>query len=342
MREARFSEGAVLMIPKVCNKCAIEKHKTMIPYNNTGALKDCKCMRTLSVFFVLLNVITLVGPVLGVVLAYQDNLKGMVIPPQVENMVSGSMLTGGKFELPRFVSATPDVAGRMVTLVFEFTNPFNYDLMVKSISADVECCQHGFTLGQASLIEPTKIPAGATVELTIRCDWTKEAENHFNAEHSGATNIDANVVGLSINVNDITIESDEKYPVCVPKTGSTMLPQFVSATPDVSGQTVTIVLSYTNPFDYDLMIDSISADIECSLHGFTLGHASLVQPTNIAAGATSDVVIRCDWTQAAVDHFHAEHAGATSLAAKVMNVTIKVNGITVQSDQAYPIDVPIS
>jgi hypothetical protein len=26
----------------------------------------------------------------------------------------------------------------------------------------------------------------------------------------------------------------------------------------------------------------------------------------------------------------------------VVNVTIEVNGVTVQSDQAYPIDVPIS
>jgi hypothetical protein len=326
----------------MCNKCAIEKHKTRTPYNTTGALKDGECMRVLSVFFILLNVITLVGPVLGVVLAYQDNLKGMVIPPQVENMMSGSLFTGGKFELPRFVSATPDLAGRTVTLVFEFTNPFNYDLMVKSISADVECSMHGFTLGHASLIEPTNISAGATVELTIRCDWTEEAENHFNAEHPGATNIDAKVVELAINVNDITIESDEKYSVCVPKAGSSVLPQFVSATPDVSGRTVTIILSYTNPFDYALMIDSISADIECSLHGFTLGHASLVQPTNIAAGATAEVVVRCDWTQAAVDHFHAEHAGATRLAAEVVGVTIEVNGITVQSDETYPIDVPIS
>jgi hypothetical protein len=275
-----------------------------------------------------------------VVLAYQDNLKGMVITPQVENMMSGgSFFTGGKIELPQFVSATPDLAGRTVTLVFEFTNPFNYDLMVKSISADVECSLHGFTLGHASLVEPTNIPAGATVELTIRC------ENHFSTEHAGATNIDARVVGLAINVNDITIESDEEYSIPsipVPKAGSMVLPQFVSATPDVSGRTVTIVLNYTNPFDYDLMIDSISADIECSLHGFTLGHASLVEPTNIPAGATSAVIIQCDWTQEAVDHFHAEHAGATRLAAKVVNVTIEVNGIAVQSDQAYPIDVPIS
>jgi len=324
-------------------------------------------MRVLGVFFVLLNVITLVGPVLGVVLAYQDNLKAMVIPPQVENMMSGSLFTGGKVELPRFVSATPDLAGRTVTLVFEFTNPFNYDLMVKSISADVECSLHGFTLGHASLVQPTNISAGATAKLTIRCEWTEEAENHFQTEHPGATNIDANVVRLAINVNDITIESDEKYPISVPKAGSTVLPQFVSATPDVAGRTVTIVLSYTtvlpqfvsatpdvagrtvtivlsytNPFDYDLMIDSISADIECSLHGFTLGHASLVQPTNIAAGATAEVVIQCDWTQAAVDHFHAEHTGATRLAAKVVNIEIKVNGVTIQVDQAYPIDVPIS
>jgi hypothetical protein len=300
-------------------------------------------MRVLGVFFVLLNVITLVGPVLGVVLAYQDNLKGMVIPPQVENMMSGgSFFTGGKIELPQFVSATPDLAGRTVTLVFEFTNPFNYDLMVKSISADIECSLHGFTLGHASLVEPTNIPAGATSELIIRCTWTEEAEAHFRTEHPSATNIDAKVVGLIINVNDITIQSNEEYLINVPTAGPLELPQFVSATSDVTGRTVTIVLNYTNPFDYDLMIDSISADIECSLHGFTLGHASLVEPTNIPAGATSEVIIQCDWTQEAVDHFHAEHTGATRLAAKVVNVTIEVNGITVQSDQAYPVDVPIS
>ena len=299
-------------------------------------------MRVLSVFFVLLNVITLVGPVLGVVLAYQDNLKGMVIPPQVENMVSGSMLTGGKFELPQFVSATPDLAGRTITLVFEFTNPFNYDLMVKSISANIECSLHGFTLGNASLVQPTKIPAGETVELIILASWTEEAETHFQTAHPGATNIDAKVVGLKVNVNDITVESDEEYLISVPTGGPLDLPEFVSATPDVEGRTVTIALNYANPFDYDLMIDSISADIKCSLHNFPLGHASLVEPTNIPAGATSELSIRCDWTEEAVNHFHAEHPGATTLAAKVVNISINVNGITVHSDQAYPIDVPTS
>jgi hypothetical protein len=306
-----------------------------------GALKDGAYVRLLKMFLILLNVIMLVGPVLGVVLVYQNNLKGMVITPQVENIMSdGSFM--GKIELPQFVSATPDLAGRTVTLVFKFTNPFNYDLMVKSISANIECSLHGFVLGNASLVQPTNIPAGATVELSILASWTEEAEAHFNAEHPGATNIDANVVGLKINVNDITVESDEAYPISVPTGGPIDLPQFVSATPDVEGHTVTIVLNYANPFDYDLMIDSISADIECSLHGFTLGHATLVEPVNIPAGAASEVTVRCDWTDAAVDHFHTEHTGASHIAAKVVNISIDVNGITVQSDQAYPIDVPIS
>jgi hypothetical protein len=173
-------------------------------------------MRTLGAFFVLLNIITLVGPVLGVVLAYQDNLKGMVIPPQVESMMSGSLFTGGKIELPRFVSATPDLAGRTVTLVFEFTNPFNYDLMVKSISADVECSLHGFTLGHASLVEPTNIAAGATSEVVIRCDWTQEAVDHFHAEHAGATRLAAKVVNVTIEVNGVTVQSDQAYPIDVP------------------------------------------------------------------------------------------------------------------------------
>ena len=298
-------------------------------------------MRVLKVFLILLNVIMLVGPVLGVVLVYQNNLKGMVITPQIENIMSGNSFMG-KMKLPQFVSATPDLDGKKVTLVFKFTNPFNYDLMVKSISANIECSSHGFVLGNASLVQPTNIPAGETVELSILASWTEEAEEHFTAEHSGATNIDAKVVGLKINVNDITVESNEEYLINVPTGGPLELPQFVSATPDSESRTVTLVLKYTNSFDYDLMINSISADIECSLHSFTIGNASLVEPTNIPAGAASEVTILCQWTQEAVDHFHAEHPGATTLAAKVVNITIDVNGITVQSDQAYPVDVPIS
>ncbi len=180
------------------------------------ALKDCECMRILGVFLVLFNIITLVGPVLGVVLAYHDNLKGVVIPPQVESMMSGSLFTGGKIALPRFVGATPDLAGETVTLAFEFTNPFTYDLMVKSISADVECGMHRFTLGHASLVEPTNIPAGATVELSMCCDWTQKAVDHFHAEHTGATRLDAKLVNITIEVSGITIQSDQEYPIDVP------------------------------------------------------------------------------------------------------------------------------
>jgi hypothetical protein len=298
-------------------------------------------MQVLKLFLIMLNVVMLVGPVLGVILVYQNNLEGMVITPQIENVMSGGGFMG-KIKLPQFVSATPDLGGRSVTLVFKFTNPFNYDLMVKSISADIECSEHGFPLGNASLAQPTDIPAGATVELSILASWTKEAEEHFNVEHSGATNIDAKVVNLKINVNDISIESDEAYPISVPTGGPMELPQFVSATPDIEGHTVTIVLNYANPFDYDLEINSISADVKCSLHDFTLGHATLVEAVNIPAGAYSQVTIRCDWTDAAVDHFHTEHPSASHIAAQVVNIAIDVNGITVQSDQAYPIDVPIS
>lgn len=310
-------------------------------HNVTNCSKGGAYVRVLRVFLILLNVIMLVGPVLGVILVYQNDLKGMVVTPQVENIMSGGSFMG-EMKLPQFVSATPDLDGRTVTLAFKFTNPFDYDLMVKSISADIECSTHGFVLGSASLVEATYIPAGATVELHILASWTEAAEAHFNSEHLGATSIDAKVVNLKINVNDITVESDGAYPISVPTGGPIELPEFVSATPDVEEHTVTVVLNYANNFDYDLMINSISADIECSLHGFTLGHATLVSPINIPAGAVSEVTIRCDWTNAAVDHFHTEHSGASHIAAKVVNISIDVNGITVQSDQAYPIDVPIS
>ena len=199
-------------------------------------------MNILGALLVILNVVTIVGPIGGVALVYQNNLQEMVITPQIRQIMNGGggtplngagLFTGEALQLPQFVSASADPAARSVTIILNFSNPFKYDLNMKSISADIVCSAHSFNLGHASLAQPTILARKQTSEITIICQWTLEAENHFLASHSGSSGVDVDVTGLTINVNDITIQSNEPYHIPnLPINANIAPPTYVSSEPD--------------------------------------------------------------------------------------------------------------
>jgi hypothetical protein len=312
-------------------------------------------MNVFGAILAILNVVMILGPVAGVAVIYRDNLQQTVITPQIQDLITasgGNALSGGSmnlfsgqgFALPQFVSATADVAARSVTLVVNFTNPFNYDLVVNSISADVVCVEHNFNLGHGVLIEPTNLPANQTTDFTMVCTWTQAAENHFLTEHTSASSVAAEILGLTANVNGITIQSDQAYPIGdLPISTNIAPPNFVSAAPDLVGRSVSIVFDFTNPFNTTLNLDSVSADIVCSQHGFTLGHASLASPVVIPPDATSRFTIVCQWTADAETHFAAQHTGATSIDVDVTGLTVSENGVTVVAPSTYHVPgVPLT
>jgi hypothetical protein len=177
-------------------------------------------MNVLGALLALLNVVTIVGPVAGVALVYQNNLQEMVITPQIQDILNGGTGNGNgglssaqEITMPQFVSETTDLADRSITIVLNFTNPFNYDLMVNSVSADIVASQDNFTLGRASLDHPTNLPANQTSNIVILCQWTLDDENHFSTSYPGASTIDVDVVGITVNVNDITIQAPTSYHI---------------------------------------------------------------------------------------------------------------------------------
>jgi hypothetical protein len=311
-------------------------------------------MNILGAVLAILNIVTILGPIAGVAIVYQSNLQEMVIPPQIQDIIDGGngdlddsgagLFSGETFQLPQFVSATADTAARSVTIFLNFTNPFNYDLNLNSITADIVCQEHNFTLGHAGLLQPTVIKANITSDLTIVCQWTLESENHFITAHSGASGVDVNVIGLTIDVNGITIRSNEPYFIPnLPISDQINPPEYVSALPDLESRSVKITFSFTNPFAYDLNIKSVSADIVCSAHNFHLGQASIDNTVTIPASASSDFQILCAWTEAAEGHFSKEHPNATSIDVDVVGLTINVNDITIQAPSSYHVpSVPLS
>ncbi len=178
-------------------------------------------MQAVGVILVLINVLTLAAPFAVVAVTYQDNLSEAVVPPQVAQIMGETFPSGLEFTLPTFVDATVNNTSRIVTLTVNFTNPLNYNLTLKEVSADVVCRAHNFSLGHADVAGPLSIPAAGSVQVNIVYVWTQAAENHFLSMHEGATSVQVNLNNVAVNVNDITLELPESIecPVDIPLTG---------------------------------------------------------------------------------------------------------------------------
>ncbi len=173
-------------------------------------------MQILGLILALISIGAVAGPVAGVVLIYQNNPVEMIVPSEIEDLIAGSFGADEPFELPQYVSSSFDPSTQTLTATFSFANPFELDLRVNSLSADVKCAIHAFNLGNAELVDPVPIDAGDTALIPVVFKWTQAAEDHFLTAHSGATSIDIELVNLGVDVSGITIETPESVSVNVP------------------------------------------------------------------------------------------------------------------------------
>jgi hypothetical protein len=169
----------------------------------------------------LLTVITIAiiaVPILGMLLAYQNNLLGLFIPPEIneiaEDLMGGGGTNGPGLEPPTMVEPPQyDPASRTVTLTFQYKNTFPFDITVNSMTGNIECDEHGFPLGNASLSKPVSIDAGKTATMTVVGTWTEQAISHFETAHAGEETVDVALVDLAVDVSGITVQTNERISI---------------------------------------------------------------------------------------------------------------------------------
>ncbi len=171
-------------------------------------------VQALGIMLVLVNVLTIVGPVAGVALVYQDRWSELVVPPQISQMLTETSTMSQQTPLAQIIDARVDNESQCFIFTVNFTNPLNYSLALKVFSADVQCVLHEYSLGQVSNNSTEAILPAGTTQLTISGSWTMDGENHFAAEHLGEYTIDVRLTNVLINFNDITIELKE--PIEIP------------------------------------------------------------------------------------------------------------------------------
>ena len=194
-------------------------------------------MQALGIILVLISVGTMVGPIAAVAVMYSNNLEGLVITPQIKDIMNGNSallpINSGSnnnnnynndqynytdnngensnnnngFMSPVLVSSQIDSTARTVTVVANVSNPLGYDLTVNSFNSTIVCSQDNYQIGTIRLANPVMLPAAQTAQVTITGYWTQDAENHVLTSHPGATSIAVNLVDTTIDVNGIVIQS---------------------------------------------------------------------------------------------------------------------------------------
>jgi len=162
----------------------------------------------------LITIAIVVIPIVGMLLAYQDNLLGLFVPPEINEMaddlLGGDGDNGSGLEPPTMVGEPEyDEATQTFSVTFEYKNSFPIDITISSLSGNIECDKHRFPLGNASLSKPVSIDAGETGTMTVLGTWTDEAINHFGTAHKHEETVDVVLVDFAVDVSGIQIQIDQ-------------------------------------------------------------------------------------------------------------------------------------
>ena len=159
----------------------------------------------------LITIAIVVVPIVGMLLAYQGNLLGLFVPPELneiaDDFMGGDGADGSGLEPPAMVGEPQyDEATGTFSASFQFKNSFPLDITVKSLTGNIKCVEHRFLLGNASLSNPVSIDAGETGTLTIVGAWTDAALGHFETGHAGEEFVDVVLVDFAVDISGIQIE----------------------------------------------------------------------------------------------------------------------------------------
>ena len=193
-------------------------------------------MKKLKIFLTLLSVLLIVVPIAFEVVLYRDNLLGLIVPPEMINLVNGdsrngdggnlltssdnggslisgnsdvsSLLSSG-FELPQLVGEpqyNPDT--NTLSFTFNFTNPLETSIAVDKFEAGI-VSHDGVFLGNVSLAKPLRLEPGQTIDITVIDALSPEALNYFKTL-VGQNSINVDFVNLNVVVAGITFHVDRQ------------------------------------------------------------------------------------------------------------------------------------
>jgi len=169
-------------------------------------------MEKIKLVLTLITIAITVIPVVSLLLTYQDNLVGLFIPPEINEIVNKFSGGGDGSDGPELQPIGPpeyDPLSRTIRQAIQFENTFPFDITLKSLSGDVHCVEHGFDLGVAALENSVSIPMEETKTVTLLIAWTEDAINHFGTAHEGEETVEVVLVNIGVDISGIQVQLEQ-------------------------------------------------------------------------------------------------------------------------------------
>lgn len=110
---------------------------------------------------------------------------------------------------------------------------------------------------------------------------------------------------------------------------------------NASMRTALIKIDLTNPYKFTLIVNSVSADVECNTDCFHLGRAVSEESRTIPAESTGSIIMNATWTPEAVNHVRSVHPCSSSIIVDFANLIVDVQGINVTLPSRITLPEPI-
>lgn len=191
-------------------------------------------MQIVGALLAILSITLIMAPVGAMVVIYQDNLMGLLVPPEINDLLTGnpsSFLVNdnvGSFDdgsratafiAPKFVSANIDNDANTFTVIVDVSNNVNYTFVLETFSTDIRTTGDNYHLVSVDLRNPpVTLNPGETSRVTIVGTWSDEAEAYLMANYAGASQISVQLVDTTISVNGVTVTLSDPIPVEFPLT----------------------------------------------------------------------------------------------------------------------------
>jgi hypothetical protein len=152
----------------------------------------------------LVSVLIILVPIAGAVYLYSNNLLGLIVPPQINNLLQNNQQPEFKPPQP---TGTPQYNPQTGTFILSFavTNPFDAPITISSLTGQVKAQDYNVILGNVSLMQPVNLAPKQTQTVTAMGTIDPAAANQIKAQNPNADSVEVSLENVSVTAGGVTV-----------------------------------------------------------------------------------------------------------------------------------------
>lgn len=176
-------------------------------------------MDKVKIALTLISIAIIASPLLVELVIYRDNLLGLILPPQIQNLVNGDKGSGSQsqqqtdlsqFQIPQPVGQPQyNPSTGAFALPFNFTNPLTTQISINQLSADITSAQDNTPLGTVSINGPITINPNQNAIINVTGNLSPQEVNQLQTQGQQSRSVPISLANLNVDVGGIKIHLDQ-------------------------------------------------------------------------------------------------------------------------------------